>query len=530
MSAVFPFHLMFDRHGKIVQYGENLPRLCPALTPGAATTDLFRIITPTGLAMTLDAISTQLFSVFFVECLETRHVIKGQMIVVDRARPDQMMFLCSPLVRDVTGIKSLGLSFNNFALHDATVDMLFLLQTKVNTIDDVRTLAARLKQEVQVRREAQQSLQSMNAELEQRVKERTADLQIAKNTAEIANNAKSAFLSNMSHELRTPLNAILGYAQILQRDHNLDDRQIASLQTIMDSGDQLLVLITDLLDLAKIESGTLALQVNACKLRDFLHGIMALLRVRAEQKGLQLFCDLASGLPNSVLMDERRVRQVLLNLLVNAVKFTERGHVMLRVTHAPANATRRADQACLRFEIEDSGVGIDPDQLTVIFEPFEQVGDQQTRLHGTGLGLPISQQLIELMESDIQIHSEVGKGSVFWFDLAMGVAQTEPVAAPAGGEGAALAGTGESERSAEPAADRDAAVAMLIPPPQELARLYRCALAGNMREITQYTAQLLTMDRRYHLFVDQLDTLARTYQTKAIVAFIEAHTNGTRET
>ncbi|PIL38310.1 ATP-binding protein [Massilia psychrophila] len=514
MSAVFPFHFVFNRHGKIVQYGENLPRLCPTLTHGADIGVLFRIITPTGLAMTLDAISSQLFSVFFVECLATRHVIKGQMIVIDRARPDLMMFLCSPLVRDVSGVKRLGLSFNDFSLHDATVDLLFFLQTKVNTIDDVRTLAERLKQEVQVRREAQQALQTINDELEQRVKERTADLVIAKEKAETANKTKSAFLSNMGHELRTPLNAILGYAQILLRDRDLDARHINSLQTINNSGDHLLALINDLLDLAKIESGKSALHVNTCNLRHFLHGVIAMLRVRAEQKSLLLLCNLAPDLPSQVLMDGKQVRQILLNLLSNAVKFTDRGQVILRVTRVPSGVPLGADYTCLRFEIEDSGVGIAPDQLTCIFEPFEQVGDQQKQSHGTGLGLPISQQLIELMGSNIHVKSALKKGSVFWFDLLLGVVEPSVTHAVQGG---AVAMT---------CADGDDASATLIPPPQEIEKLYQFALAGNMRKITQHTAQLLTINCRYRLFTDQVNTLASAHQTKAMLTLIEAHKLG----
>jgi len=531
MSAIFPFHFVFDRSGKILQYGGNLPRLCPGLTRGAAIGDVFRIITPIGLEMTLDAISSQLFSVFFVECLATRHVIKGQMIVVDPARPDAMMFLCSPMVRDVSAVKSLGLSFNDFALHDATVDFLFLLQTKVNTIEDVRTLAERLKQEVQVRREAQLALQSMNVALEQGVRERTADLAIAKDKAEIANKTKSTFLSNMSHELRTPLNAILGYAQILLRDQQLDARHIASVQTINDSGDHLLMLITDLLDLAKIESGKSQLHVSAINLRDFLHAVMAMLRVRAQQKGLVLLCDLAPNLPGLVLMDEKRVRQILLNLLNNAVKFTDRGQVTLRVTRMPSNEARRADQACLRFEIEDSGVGIDPDQLTRIFEPFEQVGDQQKQVHGTGLGLPISQQLMALMGGAIHVKSAPEKGSVFWFELLLGVPESGSnacIAQAVQGGGRMLADAGHSERPSALWPGADDAPATLIPPAQEIDKLYQCALAGNMRKMTQQAAQLLSTDGRYRPFVDQLNTLARTYQTKAIVALIEAHMIETR--
>ncbi|MBI1891239.1 MAG: AAA family ATPase [Burkholderiales bacterium] len=246
------------------------------------------------------------------------------------------------------------------------------------------------------------------------VAERTAELTHAKEQADAANQAKSAFLASMSHELRTPLNAILGYAQILKRDKNLNQRQTVGLDTIRQGGEHLLTLINDVLDLSKIEAGKLSLFPNAFNLAVFLRIIGDIIRIKAEQKSLSFSLDAGPDLP-ATHADEKRLRQVLLNLLGNAVKFTDRGHVILRVSEL----ARGASEIHLRFEVEDSGIGIEADQLETIFQPFEQVGEMQRRAGGTGLGLAISRQLVRLMGSNIQVESRVGHGSRFWFDLAL---------------------------------------------------------------------------------------------------------------
>ena len=239
----------------------------------------------------------------------------------------------------------------------------------------------------------------------------------ARQAADAANRAKSTFLANMSHELRTPLNGILGYAQILRTDKTLSERQTAGLDVIRQSGEHLLTLINDILDFAKIEAGKLELAPAPISLAAFLRAIAGMVAVKAEQKGLDFISDIAPDLPSGIRADEQRLRQVLLNLLSNAVKFTDRGQVTLRVRFLPP--------ARLRFDVQDTGIGIGQEQLETIFQPFEQAGEMQRRLGGTGLGLAISRQFVRLMGSEIQVDSRVGQGSTFGFELEVPVMEPE---------------------------------------------------------------------------------------------------------
>jgi PAS domain S-box-containing protein len=231
----------------------------------------------------------------------------------------------------------------------------------------------------------------------------------ARRAAEAANHSKSAFLANMSHELRTPLNGILGYAQILRQDRTLGERHLARLNVIQQSGEHLLTLINDILDFAKIEAGKQELYPVDFSLSDFLHGISGVVEVKALQKNLNFHCEFPADLPRRVRGDEKRLRQVLLNLLSNAVKFTDRGEVRLRVQSMPP--------ARIRFQVNDTGIGIGKEQIRTLFQPFEQAGDIQRRLGGSGLGLAISRQLVRLMGGDIRVDSCVGEGTNFCFDV-----------------------------------------------------------------------------------------------------------------
>jgi PAS domain S-box-containing protein len=252
------------------------------------------------------------------------------------------------------------------------------------------------------------------------------ELRVAKSAAEAASAAKTAFLANMSHEIRTPMNAILGFAQLMRHDKGLSERQQQQLDIINSSGEHLLALINDVLEMSKVEAGRVSANPTTFDLRALIEELGSLFGLRTQAKGLELHVDVSDQVPRFVVTDENKLRQVFVNLLGNAVKFTDEGSVELRVD------ARRDEGGGPRLlvEVQDTGMGIAPEDMERLFHYFEQVGSSDEAQTGTGLGLAISREFARLLGGDITVESELGVGSTFALDVAIEVAEGEAEASP----------------------------------------------------------------------------------------------------
>jgi PAS domain S-box-containing protein len=260
------------------------------------------------------------------------------------------------------------------------------------------------------RKRTEDELRSYKDQLEETVQRRTAELLLARDAAEAANKAKSVFLANMSHELRTPLNAILGFSSLIRRDPQLSQGQRENVEVINRSGAHLLTLINDVLEIAKIEAGRVQLEVAPFDLGALLRDVVDMMQVRTNEKGLRLQIDQSSDFPRYIKGDEARLRQILINLVGNAVKFTKQGGVVVRL------GVRKNDMLHLLIEVEDSGPGISAEDQKRLFKPFIQLAEGGAQ-KGTGLGLAITRQFVDLMKGAVSVESVLGRGSVFRVDL-----------------------------------------------------------------------------------------------------------------
>ena len=258
-------------------------------------------------------------------------------------------------------------------------------------------------------------LEEYSGDLKRQVAQKTIELKQALIAAESANRAKSTFLANMSHELRTPLNAIIGFAHLLVNSKKTAPEQQSSLDIINRSGEHLLKLINDILSLSKIEAGQITLESNAFDLYSLLKDIEGMFQLKAQSSGLQLVFELRKDVPQYVRTDESKLRQVLINLLGNAVKFTETGRVKLTVKCLQSMAKKPLPKFFLQFSVKDTGPGIAPEEISRLFKPFVQTETGRKSQTGTGLGLPISNSFVKLMGGEIKVKSSVGKGTVFSF-------------------------------------------------------------------------------------------------------------------
>ncbi|PKL60808.1 MAG: hypothetical protein CVV33_00770 [Methanomicrobiales archaeon HGW-Methanomicrobiales-4] len=261
--------------------------------------------------------------------------------------------------------------------------------------------------------EAEHSLQIAHDSLEQKVIERTAELSIAKGRAEAASKAKSEFLANMSHELRTPMNAILGFSQLMQRDMSLKPEQKENLKIINASGNHLLALINDILEISKIEARRIMVNEVSFNVHTMLKDLEIMFRVKTETKNLQFHCLGIEDIPQYIMLDEGKLRQILLNIIGNAVKFTDDGSVNVRFSSDKVSE----NVFNLTIDVEDTGVGIAEDEQGRLFRYFEQTSSGKKTKSGTGLGLAISKEYVHLMNGTISISSQVHKGTVFSISL-----------------------------------------------------------------------------------------------------------------
>ncbi|NEO95170.1 MAG: hypothetical protein F6K56_35240 [Moorea sp. SIO3G5] len=369
-------------------------------------------------------------------------------------------------------------------------------------------------------------------QLEQRVEQRTVELHKAKEAAvqaavqsEAANRAKSIFLANITHEVRTPLNGILGYAQILKQSTNLTASDKKGIDIIEQCGSNLLSLINEILDLCTIEADKLELHSQTVDFGTLLKDIVEICQVKAEQKGISYSYQANSRLPRAINVDEKRLRQVLINLLDNGIKFTETGGVTFKVSvlesrkNAKNETTNKLQQiTTIRFQVKDTGIGMNSEQLSKLFLPFEKLDNTSGYVEGTGLGLAITQKLVKIMGGEINVESNPGQGSIFTIDLDV---QTYP-------ESDQIKFTKNQQKIVDIQEQNNNSISVktteiVSPPKEKLVYLYDLAMSGLINDLLEEVDQLEQNDEIFIPFSQAIRQLSEKFQIKKIREFIKQY-------